>query len=134
MGRARVLVAEDDDLLAEMVTAILGADERIEVVGRVADGTEAVEQTLTLSPDVVLMDIHMPGLDGIAAAEILRDRGSRARVVILTGSDMRGVAERAREAGAVGYLSKERAGRELVTVTLDAAAQKPRGEEAISRG
>ena len=121
--RARVLVAEDDDLLADMVTAILAADERIDVVGRVADATEAVEQTLSLSPDVVLMDIHMPGLDGITAAEILRERGSNARVVILTGSDMPRDEERARSAGAAGYVSKEGAGRELVEATLRAAGR-----------
>ena len=120
-----MLVAEDDDLLADMVISVLAADERIEIVGRVADGPGAVERALAVSPDVVLMDIHMPGLDGIAAAAALRRRGSQARVVILTGSDMLGDEERARRAGAVAYMSKERAGRELVAATLAAAAAAP---------
>ena len=122
MQRTRVLVAEDDDLLADMVSSVLSSDERIEIVGRAANGPDAVERALAVSPDVVLMDIHMPGMDGIAAAATLRESGSQARVVILTGSDMPGDEERARSAGAVGYVSKERAGQELVAATLAAAA------------
>ena len=130
MQRTRVLVAEDDDLLADMVSSVLSSDERIEIVGRAANGPDAVERALAVSPDVVLMDIHMPGMDGIAAAATLRERGSHARVVILTGSDMPGDAERARRAGAVGYVSKERAGQALVEATLAAAVVTPPGRSA----
>ena len=131
MERTRVLLAEDDDLLAEMVTALLTADERIELVGRAGDGAAAVEQAIALSPDVVLMDIHMPRLDGIQAVQELRRRGSQAEVVILTGSDMPGDKARAIRSGAVGYVSKERARHDLVPATLAAAREERRdGERA----
>ena len=124
-----MLLAEDDDLLAEMVAALLARDERIELVGRADDGAAAVEQALALSPDVVLMDIHMPHLDGIRATQELRRCGSRAGVVILTGSDMPGDQERALRSGAVGYVNKERAWEELVPATLAAAREKARNGE-----
>lgn len=100
----RVLIAEDEALirmdLAEMLT-----DEGYEVVAEAADGEEAVRLATELSPDVVMMDIRMPKLDGIAAASQIA--GARiAPVVMLTAFSQRDLVEQARDAGAMAYLTK----------------------------
>jgi len=117
----RVLIADDSHLFGDAVELILEADERIEVVGRALDGAQAVTLARELDPDVVLLDISMPGVGGIEAIEaMLRDDQSR-RVLVLTGSADPVDRERAREAGAVGYLTKEQIADELVPSVLDAA-------------
>ena len=113
-GKIRVLIADDHRLFAEALAAILSTDERLEVVGHASDGEEAVELATRLGPDVVLMDISMPVLDGIEAAMELRERGQRARVLMLTGSNSRADVDRARQAGAAGYVTKDRIAAELI--------------------
>jgi DNA-binding NarL/FixJ family response regulator len=117
----RVLIADDHTLFAEALEAILSSDERIDVVGRAKNGEEAVELTLTLRPDVVLMDISMPVLDGIAATERIRSSTPEASVLVLTGSDAPSDVDAARRAGATGYVTKDRIAAELVEAILDAA-------------
>jgi len=113
-GKIRVLIADDHRLFAEALAAILSTDERIEVVGHASDGEEAVELAGRLTPDVVLMDISMPVLDGIEAATLLRERGQAARILMLTGSNSRDDVDRARQAGAAGYVTKDRIAAELI--------------------
>ena len=103
----RVLLADDHRLYAETLTLLLSTDERIEVVGRAEDGRRAVEQALRLRPDVVLMDVHMPHVDGIAASRSLRSELPDARVVMLTSSAAAEDLERACAAGASAYLTKD---------------------------
>ena len=112
--RIRVLIADDHRLFAEALAAILATDERIEVAGHAADGREAVQLAHDLTPDVVLMDISMPVLDGIEAAAQLKERGEPARVLMLTGSNSRADVDRARKAGAAGYVTKDRIAAELI--------------------
>jgi DNA-binding NarL/FixJ family response regulator len=102
----RVLVVDDELLYAEAISALLDLNEGIEVVGIAADGRAAVEQAETLRPDLVLMDIQMPRLDGIAAASRIRRRVPGTRVVIMTGLSGEEHVERARTAGASGYVRK----------------------------
>jgi DNA-binding NarL/FixJ family response regulator len=103
----RILIAEDDDGLAALVREILDGDERFAVVGRAHDGDEAVRICESESPDIVLMDISMPGLDGIDATRAIHAHDAGQHVVIYTGSDQYGDVARAEDAGAAGYLHKD---------------------------
>jgi DNA-binding NarL/FixJ family response regulator len=106
-GRLSILICEDDERLAALVTETLVANGHFDVVGRATTGDEAVSLTEKHDPDVVLMDIGMPGLDGIAATHAIHERDSRQHVVIYTGSDEYENIGRADAAGAVGFLHKE---------------------------
>jgi DNA-binding NarL/FixJ family response regulator len=108
MEAVRVLIADDNVLFARTLELILGDDDRFEVVGLAKDGEETVELTESLHPDVVLMDITMPRLDGLEATRRLRELGSPAHVVMLTESDLSGDVVRARRAGADAYVPKSR--------------------------
>src|SRR5919106_1710769 len=113
VGSIRVLIADDHRLFAEALEAIIGAEPDIEVVGRAADGAEAVDAANELSPDLVLMDISMPVLDGFGATERILAGRPGTRVVFLTGSAADEDVARARGAGAVGYITKDRIAAEL---------------------
>lgn len=117
----RVLIADDHRLFAEALEAILSGDARIRVVGHASDGVQAVELAEQHDPDVVLMDISMPLLDGIEAAKQLRDEGSGSRILMLTGSNSRTDVSRAREAGADGYVTKDRIAAELIDAIVEVA-------------
>ena len=110
----RVLIADDHRLFAEALRAILSADERIEVVGLAASGEEAIRRAGELSPDVVLMDISMPGVDGVEATRQIRAAQPESQVVMVTGSDARQDVDAARSAGAAGYVTKDRIAAELI--------------------
>jgi DNA-binding NarL/FixJ family response regulator len=103
----RILLAEDDDGLASLVETILDGDGRFVVVGRATTGDDAVTLSAEHQPDIVLMDIGMPGRDGIAATRAIHTRDRGQHVVIYTGSDEYGDVARAEDAGAVGYLHKD---------------------------
>ena len=105
--RLRILICEDDERLAALMTETLDADGRFDVVARATTGDEAVRLAEEHGPDVVLMDIGMPGLDGIGATRAIHERDSRQHVVIYTGSDEYENIGRADAAGAVGFLHKE---------------------------
>jgi len=118
-----VLIADDQRLFAEALEAILTTDGRIVVVGRAANGEEAVALALGDRPDVVLMDIAMPVLDGIAATEAIAVDAPETRVVVLTGSEAPEDITRARAAGAAGYVTKDQVAGDLVRAILDAAGR-----------
>jgi DNA-binding NarL/FixJ family response regulator len=115
----RVLIADDHRLFGEALEAVLTVDERIEVVGRAHDGQEAVELARELDPDITLMDISMPVLDGVEATREIRRSMPDARVLMLTGSNSRSDVNRARRAGAAAYLTKDRIGTELIEAIVD---------------
>jgi DNA-binding NarL/FixJ family response regulator len=119
----RVLIADDHRLFAEALEAILGGDERIAVVGHAADGEEAVRLAAELGPDVVLMDISMPVMDGIEAAEAIRSGDEQASILMLTGSNSRTDVDRARQAGAAGYVTKDRIAAELIDAIVEIAGR-----------
>jgi two-component system nitrate/nitrite response regulator NarL len=119
----RVLIADDHGLFAEALEAILTADGRIDVVGYAHDGRQAIELAMRLRPDVVLMDISMPVLDGIEATRLIRELVPAPEVVMLTGSNASYDVDRSREAGAAGYITKDRIAAELVEAILDVAAR-----------
>jgi DNA-binding NarL/FixJ family response regulator len=111
--KIRVLIADDHAILREGVRALLTAADDIEVVAQAADGREAIEQVKKVDPDVVLMDIAMPGLGGLEAAIELRKMGARARILILSQYEDREYVRRLLRAGVSGYVLKKSAGTEL---------------------
>ena len=117
----RVLIADDHRLFAEALAAILDADPRLQVVGRAADGREAVELAREVEPDVVLLDISMPVLDGFGAAAELAQLPHRPAVVMLTGSSASQDVDRARRVGARAYVTKDAIAARLVDTILEAA-------------
>jgi DNA-binding NarL/FixJ family response regulator len=117
----RVLIADDHRLFAEALEVILGGDERITVVAHAGDGREAVKLAGKLEPDVVLMDISMPVMDGIEAARAIRAARADASILMLTGSNSRADVDRARKAGAAGYVTKDRIAAELIDAIVEIA-------------
>ncbi len=114
MSKIRVLIADDHAILREGVRALLAATDDIEVVGQASDGREAIEACRRLDPDIVLMDIAMPGLGGLEAGLEIRKQGLRARVLVLSQYEDAEYVRRLLKAGVAGYVLKKSAGSELV--------------------
>ncbi|HJR50944.1 MAG TPA: response regulator transcription factor [Gemmatimonadales bacterium] len=118
----RVLIADDDDLMRAGLVELLTVDPAIEVAGQAATGREAVEQARRLAPDVVLMDVRMPDLDGIAATRELARVAPRVRVLILTTFEQDDYVFGALRAGASGFLLKRTRPEELLAAVHTIAA------------
>ena len=116
---ARVLIADDEPLFVDSVRALLSGDDRVEVVGTAANGHDAVDLAVALDPDVTLMDISMPMLDGIEATRRIREHLPDACVLVLTGSSISADVDRARQAGVAAFLTKDRIGTQLVDAILE---------------
>jgi DNA-binding NarL/FixJ family response regulator len=114
MSPIRVLLADDHDLLRDGVGAILGADPGVEVVGEASSGPSAVAAARALAPDVVLMDVEMPGGDGVTATREILERCPDTRVLVLTTFDLDEYVLEALRAGASGFLLKTTPARVLV--------------------
>jgi DNA-binding NarL/FixJ family response regulator len=123
MPPIRVLIADDHRLFAEALEAILSTDTRIAVAATARDGREAVALADEHRPDVILMDISMPVMDGLEAVEELQRRGIDAGVLMLTGSNARDDVDRARQAGAAGYVTKDRIAAELIDAIVEVASR-----------
>ena len=118
-------MVEDDEVFAQAVRTLLEADGRLEVVGSARDGRQGVELAETLRPDVVLMDIVLPVMDGVEATRELRRRQPTIPVVGITGLAYEERALEVSNAGAVGFVDKIRLGPDLVEIVV-AAADGPR--------
>jgi DNA-binding NarL/FixJ family response regulator len=118
----RVLVADDEDLMRAGLIELLTADPELEVVGQASTGREAVDQARRLAPDVVLMDVRMPDLDGIAATRELLRVASQVRVLILTTFEQDDYVFGALRAGASGFLLKRTRPEELISAVHTIAA------------
>lgn len=116
----RVLIVEDDPMAAAGLQALLGMDADIEVVGRCADGTEVAAALRETRPDVVLCDVRMPRMDGLAV--VAAHRGGDAAFLMMTAFDDEGVVLRAVEAGAAGFLLKDDEPRRILAAVRSVAA------------
>jgi DNA-binding NarL/FixJ family response regulator len=129
----RVLVADDQQLLRAGFRVILESEPDIEVVGEAADGVDVLEVARDTRPDVVLMDIRMPRLDGLTATERLLAAAEPPRVVVLTTFDQNEYVVRAMRAGAYGFLLKDAPASRLVAAVRAAASGEALIEPAITR-
>ena len=123
-----VLVVDDQALAREGNALVLDSAPGIRVVGEAADGHEAIQQAAQLEPDIILMDVRMPGMDGIQATRGIIDRGLRSRVIVLTTFDLDEYAFGALRAGASAFLVKTATHHELV----DAVRVVARGEAIVT--
>lgn len=103
----RLVLADDQALVRGAIAALLGLEPDLEVVAEVGSGDAAVEAVLEHSPDVALLDVEMPGLDGIEAARVIRERSPGTRVLMVTTFGRPGYLKRALTAGASGFVVKE---------------------------
>ncbi len=118
----RVLIVDDDDLMRAGLVELLAVDQEIEVVGQASTGREAVEQARRLAPDVVLMDVRMPDVDGISATRELSRVAPEAKILILTTFEQDDYVFGALRAGASGFLIKRTRPEELIAAVHSIAA------------
>jgi DNA-binding NarL/FixJ family response regulator len=131
--KIRLLIAEDQPLIRRALAALFDAEADVEVVAQAGDGAEAVRMARAWSPDVALLDIKMPRLNGIEAARQITQELPGIRVVMLTTFDTDDLVFDAILAGAVGYLLKEAEEREIVATVRDAARGQSRLSPSIAR-
>jgi DNA-binding NarL/FixJ family response regulator len=117
-----VLIADDNGLFARALEGLLESEESIRVIARAENGETAARLAAELRPDVVLMDLSMPRVDGFEATTRIREESPGTAIVVLTGSNDPDDVERARSAGAAGYVTKDRILAELVAAIRSAAA------------
>lgn len=127
MKPVRVLLVDDQALFREALATLLRQEPAIEVVGEAADGAAALDAEARLRPDVVLMDLRMPGMGGLEATRRLRERRSDARILVLTTFEEDEEVFAAIQAGAAGYLLKASPAARLI----EAIATVARGESAL---
>lgn len=123
----RILIADDQHLVRGAMAALLSLEPDFEVVAQVARGDEVVAAALDARPDVALLDVEMPGLDGLAAASALRENAPSCKVIIVTTFGRAGYLRRAMEAGAVGFVVKDAPADQLA----DAVRRVSRGERVV---
>ena len=133
MKKIRVMIADDHAILRMGLSSLLGRKGDFEIVGEAADGAEAVKRAAELRPDVVIMDIMMPRLDGVAATAEIRKRNPGTQILILTTFGTSDDLRRALEAGATGALVKDSAQTELVSAIRECAAGRKTISPAVAR-
>ncbi|MCI0477680.1 MAG: response regulator transcription factor, partial [Anaerolineales bacterium] len=135
MTQIRVLVVDDHAVLREGICALLANQSDITVVGEASNGAEAIEQARALKPDVILMDLSMPGIDGMEATRRIKQHTPEARILVLTQHEDEALIVPMLQAGAAGYIFKRAGGAELVdairAVQREGAYLHPRVARAL---
>lgn len=119
MDKVKVLIVDDHALLRDGIRALLRVYDEIEVVGEAADGDESIKKAIELAPDVILMDIVMPGMDGLVATRHILKKVPTAKVLFLTQYETKEYVLSAVKAGAAGYIPKKAIGSELLKAILE---------------
>lgn len=102
----RVLIVDDDDRLRDVLSLYIDYEDGLQVAGTAADATAATQMAITLRPDAIVLDYHMPGVDGITAIPMLRDAAPDVRIVMFSADDDRHASAAAMASGAAGYVTK----------------------------
>ena len=115
MGKIRILLVDDHTIMRDGIRALVSLDDGIEIVGEASEGKEAIQKVQELKPDLVVMDIAMPGMDGLEATRRITKKNPIVKILILTQHDNREYILSTIKAGAAGYLPKRALGSELVS-------------------
>ncbi len=115
MDRIKILMVDDHAILRDGIRALLGVHDDIEIVGEASEGKEAIEKVQELMPDVVIMDIAMPGMDGLEATRRITKKSPKTKVLVLTQYDNKEYVLSVIKAGAAGYIPKRALSSELVS-------------------
>jgi len=115
MDKIRILVVDDHAIMRDGIRALLGLHNDIEIVGEASEGTEAIEEAEELAPDVIVMDIAMPRMDGLEATRRIKKKNPTVKVLVLTQYDNKEYILAAIKAGVAGYVPKKALGAELVS-------------------
>jgi DNA-binding NarL/FixJ family response regulator len=138
MNKLRILVADDHELVRHGIRGILRARRGWRVIGEAANGQEAVEKTHKLKPDVAILDVSMPDLDGLQATRQIREASPNTKVVVLTMHESDQMVHRVLEAGALGYVLKSDLAANLVKAVKDVSAGRlfltPRVSDIVLKG
>ena len=134
MKKINILIADDHAMMREGINAMLSMHDDIIVVGQASDGKEAIDMALKHKPDIVLMDISMPGLGGLEATIELKKSLPSARVLVLTQYDDKEYVARLLKAGAAGYILKKAAGEELVSAIRAVASGESYLHPSVASG
>jgi DNA-binding NarL/FixJ family response regulator len=130
MSSVRVLVVDDNEPFRRFVCSTLGENPELQVIGEVSDGLEAVQKAEELQPDLIVLDIGLPTLNGIEAARRIRKLAPESKILFVTQESSDDVVQEALRLGALGYVVKTHAGSELLPA-VEAVCQ---GREFVSRG
>jgi two-component system nitrate/nitrite response regulator NarL len=131
--KIKILVVDDHPVVRKGLQSCLARESRLKIVGEASDGDEAVQKTKELSPDIVLMDINMPRMDGLAVTELLRRETPKVKILVLSIHSNRDYIFRIIQAGAHGYVSKEAKPEELLRAIETVYAGQPYYSHDIAR-
>ncbi|MFC1902640.1 response regulator [Chloroflexota bacterium] len=115
MGKIRILLVDDHTIMRDGIRALVSLDDSIEIVGEASEGKEAIQKVQELKPDLVVMDIAMPGMDGLEATRRITKKNPRVKILVLTQHDNREYILSTIKAGAAGYVPKRALGSELIS-------------------